>query len=385
MKPERLRDLHAHITGSIDADALFELIFDEKLYRSDKDKIDTITKPFGIRLASEITRNVETARMRFNSLYPCRPNGKTEFDSIMKRFILTSYLLEKVPDSEEKIGYIVASRFKQQNVNYVEWRINPLSATLHQTAEEGLEKLYHFYDGMRKVANLDSKLVLSIAKNQYGKNWRPLPEKIKYLKLELEKLLKAGTGLPIVGLDAVNKDEITIADLQGPLSLAENYGLALVPHVGELCSKNLETDLENVETAVGFGAKRLGHAVSAYIPLKRLLGTYDNTGKEYTAQRIQKLKLKQDTILNLLKENGIAIEVCPTSNMAAHLGGIDYSLHPADILHKRGIPIVACTDDYGIFGSPLSSEIDILTKYKHLDRAMLIKNSKTYSINQFKR
>ena len=374
-----LRDLHAHITGSIDSDGLIEMIERNKLHISDTDRIDSITKPLGIRLASELIKDPESAKNSFRELYPCRPDGKINFDSIMKRFILTSYLVSAVPDAEEEIGEIVARRFKRQGVGYVEWRVDPFSATAHQSADEGSDKLHRFYGGFSKVKGIDSRLILSIAKNRYGSNWMPIPEKIAYLREQMMGLFDRVSDLPIVGIDAVNKDEIPLSSLESVLSLAAENGLAIVPHVGEMDSHDLETDLDNAETALRLGAKRLGHAVSVYAPLDRFYGLKDASGVLYGPARMSKLRYKQKGIMNLLAEKQVAVEVCPTSNMAAHLGIKDYSLHPVNRLIEEGIPFVVCTDDYGIFGSSLKNEIYSISRAKSIDEDKIISNSIKYS------
>lgn len=382
---ENLRDLHAHITGSIDARSVFDIIVSEGLHISDSEKIDSLTEPLGMKLADELSKDATAAEKRFETLYPYYPNGKVDFKGIMRRFVFTAYLINKVPDAERKIGYEVANRFKQQGVNYVEWRVDPFSATDNQTAEEGIKKLHGFFDGMREVNGLNSKLVLSIAKSRYGHNWKPLPEKIEYLHSQMEKLLDAETGLPIVGLDAVNKDEIRLKELKSTLELSNKHGLILVPHVGELAAKNLETDMGNMEYAVRIGSKRLGHAIAAYMPLDRIIGSRDNTGRIYDSKRIDRLKLRQGRLLDKLEREDVAIEVCPTSNLAAHLGFTDYVKHPVDILSDRKIPFVVCTDDYGIFGSPLSRELELMREKKGVDMDNMLYNSRKYSIEYITR
>ena len=374
-----LRDLHAHITGSIDSDGLIEIIERNNLHVSDTDRINSITEPMGIRLASGLIKDPESAKNQFRELYPCRPDGKINFDRILKRFSLVSYLVGAVPNTEAEIGRIAAKKFKKQGVGYVEWRVDPFSSTMHQSADEGADKLHRFYDGLSEVKGIDSRLVLSIAKNRYGSDWVPIPEKIAYLKDQMKSLFDRVSDLPIVGIDAVNRDEIPLSSLESVLSLAEENGLALIPHVGEMDSHDLETDLDNIETAVRLGAKRLGHAVSAYAHLDGFHGSKDASGVLYGPARISKLEYRQKGIMDLLADKQVAVEVCPTSNMTAHLGIKDYSLHPIDRLIDKGIPFVVCTDDYGIFGSSLKNEIYSISRAKSIDRDKIIANSVKYS------
>ena len=85
---DALRDLHAHITGSIDANAMFKLIEEAGLQCLDADKIDSLTAPFGIKLAQEMKKDLQKAKAKFKIVYPCSPDGTVKFDQIMQRFLL---------------------------------------------------------------------------------------------------------------------------------------------------------------------------------------------------------------------------------------------------------------------------------------------------------
>ena len=59
--------------------------------------------------------------------------------------------------------------------------------------------------------------------------------------------------------------------------------------------------------------------------------------------------MKHPYLLNLIKEQGIAIETCPVSNQI--LGFVaDLRNHPAVNYIRHGIPIVLGPDDPGTFG-----------------------------------
>ena len=81
--------------------------------------------------------------------------------------------------------------------------------------------------------------------------------------------------------------------------------------------------LQNTYDAIALGSNRVGHGLG-YI--------------------------KHPYLMNLLKKNNIAVEVCPVSNQL--LGLIpDLRNHPGLNYHRNGVPIVLGSDDPGTFGN----------------------------------
>lgn len=375
-------DLHAHLTGSITGENLFDIIYEEGLYKSSREKINLLTEPFGIRLADKIYEKGFDARQEFKMIYTCAPNGRKRFAEIMQRFLLINYILESDPLRKREIAEMVGKEMERLGVEYVEWRVDPFSATRDQTAEEGAEKLLEFYEGLKK-SSIDSRFIIGLAKQRYSQDNKTNHEMIRYAAEQTSKILDLYEDLPIVGLDAVNKEATPIRDLKPFFSLADTYGLGLSPHVGEGTSNSLEENLDTIVDALDLGAKRLGHAIVSYMSLDDYLGEKDAYGNVYNSERIERLKAKQRYVLSLIKESGAVIEVCPTSNMVAHLGIQDISQHPIDRLVENRIPFIVCSDDYGIFGSPLRDEIYKLSKAKHLDPIELERNAERYSFKNF--
>ncbi len=373
-----MHDLHAHLTGSITGGSLFDMIYESRLYLSNKEKINSLTEPFDIRLSDRISQIGYSAREEFARLYTCRPNGKKRFEEVMQRFVLISYVLESDPMMRERTGEIVGRDIKKAGTTYVEWRIDPFSATKTQTAEEGSEKLLEFYDGLKR-SPLDFRFTIGLAKHRYRNGSGTDHERVRFAAEQSRKLLDICDELPIVGLDAVNKEDVPIRDLKPFFSLSDSYNLGISPHVGECTSNSLEENLDTVLDALEMGASRMGHAIVAYMPLETYLGNSDAYGRVYDGGRIEKLSRKQGDVLAAIKESGAVIEVCPTSNMAAHLGLKDIKKHPIDRLLSENIPFVVCSDDCGVFGSPLKKEISLLARAKNLDVGKLEAAAEKYS------
>lgn len=363
------KEFHAHLSGSIKPSDICDIILRNNLHIQEKDKINSITQPFGVRLADEISADPEQAKQNFSDAYICRPNGANRFAEVMRRFSLTSLLLQ-YPAIRSQVAKVACEDFRRNGVTYVEWRIDPFSSTSNETAQEGYQKLLDFYSGMGST-DLVSKFVLSFQRSRYRKSDGTADQdKIAFLAKELEQLLRLGS-LPIVGIDFSGDEVVLLMHFNEIFNLARTKGLEIIPHVGE-GEASIEEGFSDIETALGVGAKRVGHAIVAYDNLDKYLGRNDRSGSLYDGRRIEKLKIRQRQILERLKRERVAVEVCPTSNLTAHLGLKSFDEHPIDTLIEAEVPFVVCSDDPGIFGTSLRQEIVGISKAKNLDPQQLI-------------
>ena len=103
---------------------------------------------------------------------------------------------------------------------------------------------------------------------------------------------------------------------------AKEEGIPFTIHAGEA------TGPESVRAAIEFGAVRIGHGVSSE---------------------------EDESLLNLLKEKGITLEMCPTSNRQMHALTSMYS-YPFMNFLMNGIKVTLNSDDMGIEGTNLAKE-----------------------------
>jgi len=134
----------------------------------------------------------------------------------------------------------------------------------------------------------------------------------------------ANPGL-MIGFDLVDEEDKNqtnlyfINELLEARREAERRGLTLplYLHSGE----SNWTENENVLDAILLDARRIGHGIALF---------------------------KHPLLLQIAKERGIAIEVCPISNQV--LGYVaDLRNHPAVLYLNSGLPVVICPDDPGIW------------------------------------
>ena len=143
---------------------------------------------------------------------------------------------------------------------------------------------------------------------------------------ELEALL-AGRDAPLVAIDLAGDE----AGFPGTLFVrhfarVREAGLRVVAHAGEAAGP------ESVRQAVlELGARRIGHGIAA----ARDLATLD-----------------------LLAERGVALEVCPTSNVQTSTVA-SYRAHPLPRFLERGLLATLNTDDPSISGIDLAHEFRV--------------------------
>ena len=143
-----------------------------------------------------------------------------------------------------------------------------------------------------------------------------------------------GAGVIAFGMGG---DELArpAAEFRDVYEYAAAHGLRRLVHAGEIGGP------ESVRQAVhSLGAERIGHGIAA---------------------------AADPSLMALLAERSIGLEVCPTSNLrtgalARHLGHPDAGLaeHPLPRLLRAGIPISLSTDDPAMFSTSLNGEYSTL-------------------------
>jgi adenosine deaminase len=107
---------------------------------------------------------------------------------------------------------------------------------------------------------------------------------------------------------------------------AQEAGLHTVAHAGE------EVGPESIRDAVlELGAERIGHGTSA---------------------------IQDPKLMDLLKERGVALEVCPTSNVVTGKYVRRYEEHPLKAFLERGLLATLNTDDPNLFDIELNKEFE---------------------------
>lgn len=236
-------------------------------------------------------------------------------------------VVDLIRDAEDvrTLTYGVARDMTEQNIRYAELTVTPYSSVRRGIAAEAfLEAI----EDARIAAERDLGIVLRWCFDIPGEAGIASAIETARIATELtpEGLISFGLGGPEVGVPR--------AQFAPYFDAARAIGLHSVPHAGETMGP--ETIWESIRT---LGAERIGHGTSA------------------TAD---------PELLTYLAENRIALEVCPTSNIATRAVP-SLELHPLPDMVKAGVLVTINSDDPPMFATDLNSEYLIAAQLLELD------------------
>ncbi len=155
----------------------------------------------------------------------------------------------------------------------------------------------------------------------------------------LARLAAQYAGRGVVGFGLSNDERRgSTADFAGAFAIAERAGLLLAPHGGELLGP------DSIRTCMdALHAGRLGHGVRA---------------------------AEDPALLDRIVEAGVALEVCPVSNVALGVYS-DLTSVPLPTLMTAGATVALGADDPLLFGSQLAAQYATMRAAHELDDADL--------------
>ncbi|MEV7674896.1 adenosine deaminase [Streptomyces sp. NPDC007872] len=246
--------------------------------------------------------------------------------------------LVRTPEDVRLLTFEVARDMARQNIRYAELTITPYSSTRRGIDENA------FMDAIedaRKAAEAEFGTVLRWCFDIPGEAGLEAAEETARLAttegLRPEGLVSFGLGGPEIGVPR--------PQFKPYFDRARAAGLRSVPHAGET------TGPETVWDAIReLGAERIGHGTSS---------------------------VRDPELLAHLAEHRIALEVCPTSNIATRaVATLDE--HPIRKMVDAGVLVTVNSDDPPMFGTDLNNEYAVAARLLDLDErglAALAKNA----------
>lgn len=216
----------------------------------------------------------------------------------------------------ERVAYELALDLKKDNVIYAEIRFAPL-----KHIKEGLtldSVVDSVLDGLSRV-NIKTNLILCMMRNDtYSDN-------LKVIELASKYLNKGVGGIDLAGAEALYKT----SSFKELFVMAKKYNIPFTIHSGEA------DGYDSILAAINFGATRIGHGIRA---------------------------IEYDDLINLIIDNNILLEVCPTSNVQTN--AVDkYTDHPIKKLIDKGVNVSINTDNRTV------SNISLNLEYKKLQES----------------
>ncbi|ODA71139.1 Aminodeoxyfutalosine deaminase [Streptomyces sp. AVP053U2] len=246
--------------------------------------------------------------------------------------------LIRTPEDVRLLTYEVARELARQQVRYAELTITPFSSTRRGIdARAFMEAI----EDARKAAESEFGTVLRWCFDIPGEAGLEAAEETTRLatddRLRPEGLVSFGLGGPEIGVPR--------PQFKPYFDRAIAAGLHSVPHAGETTGPGTVWD-----ALVDLRAERIGHGTGA---------------------------ARDPELLAHLAERRIALEVCPTSNIATRVV-TRLDEHPIREFARAGVLVTVNSDDPPMFGTDLNTEYAIAARLLDLDEeglAALAKNA----------
>lgn len=217
----------------------------------------------------------------------------------------------------ERLAYEVVSDAAQDNIRLLELRYSPDYMSRHagldwdrmtEALVRGVDRASAEHDvavGLISIVSRSLGVESARKTMAYASRWRSA----------------------LVGFDLADDEASWPSHLfEQELSQLPSLDLKLTVHSGEACGPEYVWD-----TLRSLSPRRLGHGVAV---------------------------AADPALVEEVRRRGVAIEVCPTSNVRTRAVP-SFSAHPARALLSAGVPISLNTDDPGLFDVTLSSELEV--------------------------
>lgn len=239
------------------------------------------------------------------------PKDCASLNDFLSCFSLPLSLLQ-TGEGLRKAAYLVAEDMKAHGVIYGEIRFAPqLHTRKGMTQREAVQAVL---DGLKR-STLKTNIILCCMRDAADPEENP-----ETLELAKQFLVEDGG---VVALDLAGAEALYPAEnFRELFTKAKEYGLPLTVHAGEAAGA------ENIRFAVEHGARRIGHGTRAY---------------------------EDASVLALLREKGIFLEMCPTSNRQT-MAVPNMEKYPFMDYLKQGIRVTLNTDDPAIEGTTIADE-----------------------------
>jgi adenosine deaminase len=259
------------------------------------------------------------------------PEGKRPLEDYLAAFAFTVPLLQ-TPAALERAAYELCEDAAAENVIYIEIRFAPL---LHTRLElKPRDVVGAVLAGMRRAEvdfGVESGLILTALKQESTEH-----------SIETVQLAAQFRRDGVVGVDLAGPERMfPPLKHRKALEFAHDAGLHVTIHAGEGCCP------EQIKEALDLGAERIGHGVYlSQVPR--------------TERRVA--------------EQGIPLEMCPTSNLQVSGFMKSYADHPLLRYVELGIPVTVNTDNR------LMSQVDLTHEFETVAKAFKLKRETIHAL-----
>ena len=241
----------------------------------------------------------------------------TNVDSLSKyleSFSLPIKLLQDL-DNIENFSYLLAKQLEIDEVIYAEIRFCPLFHIEKHSVEEVIDAIIK---GFNRVSTVKINLIFCMMRH-FSED-----DNMKIIELTKHFLGKGVVAIDLAGDEANFKT----CNFKKLFNEVKNNNIPFTIHAGEADS------YESVQSAINFGAKRIGHGVRC---------------------------IESNDVVQDLITRGISLEICPTSNVDTKVVN-ELKNHPIKKLVDAGVLVTINTDNRTVSNTTLDKEYDLLRK-----------------------
>lgn len=243
------------------------------------------------------------------------PADCKSLNDFLRCFALPCSLMQTYEGLSEA-AYLVAEDLYQQGVIYAELRYAPQLHTVKGMTQE--DSVRAVLEGIER-SSLKANVILCCMRGKENEK-----ENAETLELAKKYLVEDGG---VVAIDLAGAEALyPTANYRELFLKAGEYQIPFTIHAGEA------DGAESVKLALSYGAKRIGHGVRIF---------------------------EDAEVLRLVKENGIPLEMCPTSNRQTAAVS-DMKEYPLMDYLSEGIRVTVNTDDPAIEGTTIADEFRYL-------------------------
>ena len=326
-----MHDLHIHLGGAVPSSVLWEILCDNGL----KTEYSDFTS--------------------FHDSLTARHDEVKSLDDFLGRYFEVTEEIQSSPSAASVSAYqVVAKAYRRAQIEAIELRFNPYKRVRHGlhtmdaiilAVMQGLERASLHY-------GVATGIILSLGRDlSLEANWQIIDAAIKWRSRGSLNGANGVVGIDMAGPEsrALELSKPWMSEVTVMMEKAREAGLKITYHVGESEATGPEGMLRVIEA---IHPDRIGHGIE----LRHAEGK------------------QKDTLVTLLREHAICLELCPTVNLVTRVIP-DFSSIARFVrdLAKNDIPYCINTDNPYLIHTNLKQEHEIVGKELGTDAEPLLK------------
>ena len=312
---EKLAETHVHLGASVDPATMWEIAHSQ-----------------GIKLPTK-------DYWEFVDLITVNPNNVKSLEDYTALFKWTELIQSSPLAVERAIYQTIAGAYRKNNITLLELRFNPMKR--NRGGEQDLDQIImaatRGLDRASMEYPIKSGIIICLDKNTftYKQNEILVQKAIKYRERG------------VVGIDLADPigPKFLYSDYKKLYKQAKDEGLGLTVHAGE--NEGSESVIESI---INLEPDRIGHGIQSS---------------------------ESEEAMDMVKDNKITLEVCPTSNLHTRVvGSISHMKKIFNKLNSKGINYTINTDGPELLMTNLRNEMDFLITNNILTEEEILRSNR---------